>query len=85
MRDRIEYYYTDCADGNDYYVDYLEVSHRVKEMRLYVDLEEIATGGCDEDGEYLNEKDMSRTSFYALIDGLQRVGYKLVKTVCDRE
>ncbi len=85
MSEKIENFYTISIDNNDDYVDYLEVSHVVKEMRLYIDLVEMATGGCDENGEELNEGYLHRNTFYAIVDGLQRAGYKLIKTICDRK
>lgn len=85
MDERIENFYTKSIDDNDEYVDYLEISHVVKELRLYIDLPEMATGGCDENGEDIYEYYMHRTTFYALVDGMQRAGYKLIKTVYDRK
>lgn len=77
-------FYTDSEDDNSDYVDYLEISHITHELRLYINLSYLALGSCDIDGNEDYEWGLCRTTFYALIDGMQAKGYTLIKTVYDR-
>lgn len=81
---KYESFYTDSQDNNIDYVDLMEILHRSKQVLLYIDETEMAIGGCDENGEELDETYLSRHSFYALLYGLENLGYTIKKKVCDR-
>ena len=81
---KYEAFYTDSQDNNIDYIDMMEILHRSKQVLLYIDEPEMAIGGCDENGTELDETYLSRNSFYALLYGLENLGYTIKKKICDR-
>ena len=81
---KYESFYTDSQDNNIDYIDLMEILHRSKQVLLYIDEPEMAIGGCDENGEELYETYLSRNSFYALLYGLENLGYTIKKKICNR-